>query len=143
MSGVRVSVEWALVAVCALMSGLRRGRHRRRDAWLLSAMLVTVSVTGFALLVPSGRVFATVGSWRLTVGALLTGLHRSAVLTGMVCISKLVTSRGLRLPGAAGVFLSDVLRILDALTTERISFRRGHVIEAIDARLESAMTQQL
>lgn len=139
MSGVRVGVEWALVAVCALMSGLRRGRHRRRGTWLLSAMLVT----GFALLVPSGRVFATVGSWRLTVGALLTGLHRSAVLTGMVCISKLVTSRGLRLPGAAGVFLSDVLRILDALTAERISFRRGHVIEAIDARLESAMMQQL
>ena len=130
MSVTRVCVAWAVVLVCAAATAVRKRKIR-----LLQPLLLTACVTGASLLTPAGTVIATAGGFRLTLGALLDGLQRSAVLTGMVFLSQFVTSFRLRLPGKAGLFLADVFGILDALTAERMSFRHGHVIEAVDGLL--------
>jgi uncharacterized membrane protein len=102
---------------------------------ILPSVFMTLFVTFFALLSPYGRVLFSIGAFHITWDALLTGLHRGGILTGMVFLSQFAISPRMELPGKAGVFLGSMFTTFDALTEKRISFRRGHVIGALDARL--------
>ena len=128
---------WIFTAVFYGMAMIRKhGRVR-----LLPSLLMTVAVTFFALLSPYGKIIVSIGKFHITHDALLSGLHKSGILTGMVFLSQFAVSSRMSIPGKAGRFLHRMMSVSDALGSERIAFTRGHVIEAIDARLEKIWTE--
>jgi uncharacterized membrane protein len=131
------AVVWIFTAVFYGMAMIRkRGRVR-----IISSVLMTVAVTFFALLSPYGKIIVSIGKFHVTYDALLSGLHKSGILTGMVFLSQFAVSSRMAIPGKAGLFLHRMMSVFDALGSERITFTRGHVIEAIDARLEKIWTE--
>lgn len=123
----------ALYGLLAVMAG-------KRVNWLYFAAL-TVSVAAFNLLSPWGRVLATVGSLRITEGALVAGLTKGVTVTGLVLISLFTVSRQLRLPGSFGLLLGRSFYYFERLSGQRRRIRRAHVWEDIDAILESASAE--
>lgn len=130
MTTKRLLVEWTLVFLLMAVAFVRRKKIR-----IMPIILLTISVTFFALFAPMGKVLTTVRSFRITQGALFTGLHKSAVLVGMVFLSQTIVSCNIHLPGTLGAFVSDVFFWFNTLTSRRISFKKGHLIEQIDAFL--------
>ena len=125
-----IAIEWIIVALLALLAAIRRKRIR-----LLTPILVTAGVTFFALLTPAGKILLYVYSFPITEGALIEGLHKSAILIGMVFLSQLFVSRRIKLPGKAGAFLKQMFSDFDSLTSKRLSFKKGQIIASLDQRL--------
>lgn len=126
-----VSILWSAVLLFYICTLIRR--HGKVK--VLPSILITLTVTFFALLSPYGKVLFTIGTWRITQGALLTGLHRSGILVGMVFLSQCAVSKNLKLPGKVGAFLASMFTIFGSLTAKRISFKPGKIISSIDSRL--------
>jgi uncharacterized membrane protein len=124
-------VVWGFTVVFYVMTMIKK----RGKVKLLPSLFMTLGVTFFSLLSPYGKILFTLGSFHITQDALFTGLHKSGILTGMVFLSQFAISPRIELPGRAGRFLSSMFTIFDELTSKHISFKRGHVIDALDARL--------
>ena len=128
---VRVCIVWIFVAAFFTMAAIKkRGRIK-----VLPTIFMTIGITFFALLAPSGRVLLSLGKFRITLDSLLIGLHKSGILSGMVFLSQFAISPHLHLPGKAGIFLGQMFTTFDALTAKRLHFSRGRVIAALDSRL--------
>ncbi len=136
MSGIRLAIEWAFVFILMTFSFLKKGRIH-----LLSPLFLTIFVTFFALLSPLGKVITTVSSLKITKDALFLGLHKSAILIGMVFLSQTIVSYKISFPGRAGDFLRLLFFYYDKLTSQALSFAKGHIIEQIDQKLLSLWNQ--
>lgn len=97
--------------------------------------LFCLSVVFFALLNPFGQVVGELGPLRITMGALEEGLLRAFRLTGLVFASLAGLSRGLRLPGRFGRFLSLALDFYQALLESRSRLAPRRWVESLDAIL--------
>lgn len=111
-----------------------------RRVRLVPSLVIVLSVTFFSLLSPSGEVLLSLGSFKITFDSLLLGLRRSGILVGMVFLSRLIISQesGKALISHRGMIsnkLTEVFFFLSLLTEKKISFKKGHIIEAIDQRL--------
>lgn len=126
-----IYILWSLVLVFFVLSSIKK----RKISKVLPSIFITITVTFFSLLSPYGKVLFKIGSWRITQDALISGLHRSAILVGMVFLSQCAVSRNLQLPGKAGDFLASMFRTFDMLTAKKISFKPGKIISSIDKRL--------
>ncbi len=126
-----VFAVWGCTAVFFIMTAVKKHGKVR----LLPSLFMTLGVTFFSLLSPYGKVLFSLGSFHITQDALVTGLRKSGILSGMVFLSQFAISPRLELPGRMGRFLGSMFTTFDELTSKRISFKRGHVIEALDARL--------
>jgi hypothetical protein len=124
------TILWIITGFFFILTLARRG-----SVHILPSLLLTLCLVFFAILTPTGKVLYSVGSFRITLDALNNGLHRSAVLVGMVFISQFAISKNLQLPGSAGKFLTEVFGWFDKLTASRISFVPGKIIASIDAVL--------
>src|SRR5574344_1079487 len=82
---------WSLVLVFFVLSSIKK----RKISKVLPSVFITITVTFFALLSPYGKVLFKIVSWRITQDALISGLHRSAILVGMVFLSQCAVSRNL------------------------------------------------
>jgi heptaprenyl diphosphate synthase len=118
-----------IVVAAAIGVRVMKGRIR-----LLPAVSVAAGVVFFALLVPSGKVLFTLGSFLVTEGALTAGLRRAEILVGMVWVSQLVL--GSR-PFIQQGFLAKVFTYYGCITATKIPFKKGHVIQALDEHLVS------
>lgn len=127
---ISVIVVWALAIFFFVLASLKRKKIK-----ILPSLLITLSITFFALLIPHGQVLLSIGSFRITLDSLLLGLKRSGILVGMVFFSQFLISPTIKLPGKAGIFLKQVFFWLEKLTSIKISFKPGHIIESIDSRL--------
>lgn len=127
---ISVIIIWSLAIVFFVLASLKRNKIK-----ILPSILITLSIVFFALLIPHGRVLLTIGSFRITLDSLLLGLKRSGILVGMVFFSQFLISPKIKLPGKAGIFLKQVFFWLEMLTSIKISFKPGHIIESIDSRL--------
>ena len=130
MTYKRLLVEWGIVFVLMAISFVRRKKIR-----VLPSLILTIFVTFFALLSPVGKVLTTISSFRITEGALYIGLHKSAVLVGMVFLSQTIVSYKIQFPGRLGIFVNEVFFLFNQLTSQRISFQKGHIISQIDEAL--------
>ena len=127
MNAKKLCISWAIVFLLMLASFVRRKKIR-----IVPSLLLTACVTFFALLSPLGKTLTIIRSFRITQDALFICLHKSAVLVGMVFFSQTIVSYNITLPGKAGRLIADVLFWLNQLTTQRISFKKGHIIAQID-----------
>ncbi len=80
----------------------------KRIKVLYFCMLIA-SVTCFALIIPDGKVLISLGSFRITQGALQNGLFRSLTLCGYVFLSLWCISPRLHIPGKVGTMLTTTL----------------------------------
>ncbi len=126
---------WLLLLAFVMLA--RRGRVR-----LLPSFILIASLTALSLLTPSGRVLHTLGSFRITQGALEAGLSKGLVLTGMLFASQTIFAalkgRGLgqagtksRLFGPVGRVFADFAR----LSARRLDIQGRGLMAALDGRL--------
>jgi signal transduction histidine kinase len=85
-------------------------------------LTIIVTITVFHLLVPSGVVIATVNGFRITLGALRTGLFKAVTIVGLVFISLVSVRADLRLPGRLGSLAGKMF-----WSFEQIMERRGEL----------------
>ena len=120
----------ALTLVLAILVCRKDGKIR-----LLSPFIITVCIIFFNLLNPVGKVLFKIGSFPITATAFGIGLRKGLILWDMVLISKLIISRNLPVPGKAGELVKSMFCYFDSITSERIKFKPGRIIETIDNRL--------
>jgi hypothetical protein len=77
----------------------------------LAVFLIMLSITGFNLLVPYGRVLASWGPFFIGAGSLRTGIQRAVTLEGLFMLSSACIRPGLRFPGSFGTLLGDTFRV--------------------------------
>ena len=102
---------WADIALFIALNLLKKGGIR-----ILPPLILCISVVFFNLFTPEGLVLFSLGKFKVTLGAVQNGLHKSGVLLAMVFVSQYAVSRDLNLPGKAGGFLSRVFYYFDALS---------------------------
>ena len=81
---------------------------RKKRVKLLPSFFVISSLVIFSLLSPFGKVWFTLGSFKITEGAFSLGLKKGFVLCGMVFISQLATSFEIKIKGNFGKLISNV-----------------------------------
>jgi len=126
-----VRLLWLAVLIFFIFTEIRR----KGKVKILPSILIVITVTFFALLSPYGKVLFTIGSWRITKDALISGLHRSGILVGMVFLSQCAITSKMQLHGWAGNFLKETFFVFEKLGEKRISFKPGKIIISIDGRL--------
>ncbi|PKL24026.1 MAG: hypothetical protein CVV47_12250 [Spirochaetae bacterium HGW-Spirochaetae-3] len=103
----------------------------------LTTAIVMASIVGANLLVPIGRVVASVGPFRVTETALTAGLGKAVTFEALMFISKACLGPGLRLPGRFGEFFAEALRGYDRILEHKSSVRISGFIKSIDEILVS------
>lgn len=86
----------------------------------------------FNALLPYGRVIWRVGVFSLTEGALLQGIGKAATVEGLVMLSRVTVSPGLRLPGRVGTLLAEAFTLLNRLLERKGSIHAKTFISDID-----------
>jgi heptaprenyl diphosphate synthase len=118
------ALQFVLFWFTAWLSG------RKNNAVLTLLVFLGVILSGLA--VPSGKVLAQAGIFRLTQGALLQGLRRALTLEGLIMLSRSSVRPDLRLPGPLGGLLAESFCVLERMTREKRSIRRKHIIGDLD-----------
>ena len=90
---------------------------RPRGWWRagLASLVFLAATVAVNLAVPLGRVLWRVGPWRITQGALESGLAKGLTLVGLAYLSRFCVRPDLRLPGAAGRYVARTLFYLNRL----------------------------
>lgn len=123
-------ILWLFVILFFILASIKRKKVK-----ILPSILVTLTVTFFALLSPYGKVLLTLGSFKITSDSLILGLRRSGILVGMVFLSQIIINPKIKLPGKLGKFLKQVFYWLEKLTEVRLKFKPKMIIETLDNRL--------
>jgi heptaprenyl diphosphate synthase len=117
-------------------------------AWLsgkknnpLITMLIITVIVFFNLLVPYGKVIASLGLFRITAGALLAGIHRAVTLEALVMLSRAAIRPGLKLPGAFGEVLGESFRVFGQITERKFPVNSWRGIRDISAGIDRLMRE--
>lgn len=98
-----------LATILFLLLALYSGKKIRP----VPALLLLVSVTVAALVVPYGKVLVSIWGWPITAGALKMGFSRGVLLLGLLYLSRVSVVQGLGLPGGIGQGISKVFFYLE------------------------------
>ena len=127
---ILAATVWLFVLIFFIIALVKHRRVR-----ILPSLYIVIFVTFFSLLTPAGEVLLTLNSFRITLDSLLLGLRRSGILVGMVFLSRIVINSPDKVKDKTKNKLTEVFYYLNLLTEKKISFKKGHIIEAIDERL--------
>ncbi len=108
------------VAQVILFGALARVAGKKLQWVYFISIIVTITV--FHVIVPSGAVLAEIGGFRITQGALRTGVFKALTIVGMVFISLVAVRADLRLPGTLGSLAGKIF-----WSFEQIMERRGEL----------------
>ncbi|MFW5828514.1 MAG: hypothetical protein ACOCU4_10490, partial [Alkalispirochaeta sp.] len=98
---------------------------------------IIVTITLFHVIVPSGAVLAEVGSFRLTAGALRTGVFKALTIVGMVFISLVAVRADLRLPGQLGSLAGKIFWSFEQIMERREELGVRRPFESADRLLDA------
>jgi len=101
----------------------------------LFTILIIVFITAFNLIIPYGRVLFSIGSFKITSGALKAGIHRAVTLEALVMLSKVSVRQDLKIPGAFGEILGESLRIFSVMMSKKNRITVRNFIADIDSLL--------
>lgn len=138
---MKVLILWSLNFILAFLCLILKKRIR----WL-SSFFVVIGITFFSLLTPDGKVLWQLWWFKITSGALLTGLFRAGILIFLQLLSKILISSKIKLPGKIGQFVNQVFAIYEKLTAEKFTTKINNsqsknlssFMESIDERLINA-----
>jgi hypothetical protein len=116
---------------------------RPRGWWRagLASLVFLAATVVVNLAVPLGRVLWRVGPWRITQGALESGLAKGLTLVGLVYLSRFCVRPDLRLPGAAGRYVARTLFYLNRLLELRRTLTLTRLAGSLDRVLLELWTQ--
>jgi heptaprenyl diphosphate synthase len=101
----------------------------------LMTIVIILGIVFFNLLVPYGRVLFSAGVFKVTLGALMAGIHRAVTLEGLIMLSRVSIRRDLRIPGGFGELIGESFRIFAVIMDSRQRITRKNLIGDIDALL--------
>jgi heptaprenyl diphosphate synthase len=108
-------------------------------AWLsgkknnpLFTFLVMLFIVIFNLLVPYGKVLYSIGFFKITSGALLTGVNRAVTLEALIMLSRFTIRQDLKIPGLFGGLIGESFRIFAILMERKQRITRKNLIGDID-----------
>ncbi|OQY37724.1 MAG: hypothetical protein B6229_07795 [Spirochaetaceae bacterium 4572_7] len=101
---------------------------------ILPNLILSLSIIGINIISPSGLVLLDLGFIEITKGALRTGIDKSAMLIGLLYLSKNISNIDVKLPGEFGLTLRDTFYYFSQLTNgERVTF--NGIMGQIDNKL--------
>jgi uncharacterized membrane protein len=103
----------------------------KRLSWS-ATLLTSAGIVAANLLVPVGRVLASLGPLRITEAALLDGIDKALVFEGLLLASKAFIRRGVRLPGRFGSTLASAFESYDEIVEYKGRLRPATLIEDAD-----------
>ncbi len=133
--------SWVVLVADLLVFGVL-GHLSGKKISLLYFIFFIGSIAVFSLLAPQGQVFASLGLWDLTWGALEIGMVRGLSLAGMIFISLFSISPKLQLPGSLGSLMSRVFYYFHNLLREKKSLRPDHLWEDVDSLLDRVFSDK-
>jgi heptaprenyl diphosphate synthase len=95
-------------------------------------LLAAAGIVAFNLIIPYGRVLFSIGSFKITAGALTAGIHRAVTFEGLIMLSKVMIRQDLKIPGVFGELLSESLRIFSCLIDRKQRITGRNLIVEID-----------
>ena len=98
----------------------------------LITILVILFIVAFNLIVPYGEILYSIGRFRITLGALMTGIQRAVTLQGLIMLSRLSIRQDLKIPGSFGELIGESFRILAQITDSKRRITRKNLIGDID-----------
>lgn len=106
-----LAVRLGQVAIFLVISA-GMGRRVR----LLPNIAIIMGIVAAQILSPFGHVLFFIGQFPVTLGAIRAGILKSALLIGMIYLSRLAVRPDLRLPGRFGKYISRVFFYFEKLT---------------------------
>lgn len=108
-------------------------------AWLagkknnpLFTILIILGIVIFNLIIPYGRVLFSIGAFKITAGALATGVNRAVTLEGLIMLSRITIRQDLKLPGLFGELIGESFRIFAVIMGQKQRITRKNLIGDID-----------
>jgi len=108
-------------------------------AWLsgkknkpLFTFLVMLGIVIFNLIVPYGRVLFSIGIFKITSGALITGINRAVTLEGLIMLSRFTIRQDLKIPGLFGELIGESFRLFAVIMNQKQHITRKNLIADID-----------
>jgi heptaprenyl diphosphate synthase len=98
----------------------------------LMTLLVIFGIVVFNLMAPHGRLLFSLGTIKITSGALVTGLQRAVTLEGLIMLSRFSIRRDLKIPGGFGELIAESFRFFALITDSKKKIRRKNFMEDID-----------
>jgi heptaprenyl diphosphate synthase len=87
----------------------------------------------FNLIIPYGQVLFSVGAFKITLGALMTGIHRAVTLEGLIMLSRISIRPDLKIPGSFGSLVGESFRYFNLITESRPRISRKNILHDIDS----------
>jgi heptaprenyl diphosphate synthase len=108
-------------------------------AWLsgkknnpLFTFLVILGIVIFNLIIPYGQVLFSIGIFKITSGALITGIQRAVTLEGLIMLSRFTIRQDLKIPGLFGELIGESFRIFAVIMNQKQAITRRNLIADID-----------
>jgi heptaprenyl diphosphate synthase len=108
-------------------------------AWLsgkknnpLFTFLVILGIVIFNLIIPYGQVLFSTGIFKITSGALMTGIQRAVTLEGLIMLSRFTIRQDLKIPGFFGELIGESFRIFAVIMNQKQHITRKNLIGDID-----------
>jgi hypothetical protein len=128
-----------LQALYCIVLALSSGRKFK----IFPNMMLLVSVSAAHLLQPNGLQLFSIGSFVVTLGALLLGARKALVLISLLYISHYMVASRPQFPGKLGQLISMQFYYLNEITSTWSSIHpKRPFIEAIDHLLEQVEKQE-
>ena len=96
---------------------------------------ITIAITGFHVLVPTGAVIFEIGTFPVTAGALRNGTFKALTIIGMVFVSLVSVRADLRIPGTVGAVAGKLFWSFEQIMERRIDVRVSAPLRSADAML--------
>ena len=98
----------------------------------LLTVLVALGIVIFNLIIPYGQVLFSLGPFKITTGALMTGIQRAATLEGLLMLSRLTIRRDLKIPGLFGELIGGSFAIFANIMDSRPKITAKNLVKDID-----------
>lgn len=129
-------VVYTLLFASAILARVRRGKIR-----VLPGLSIIFSITILSLFSPYGKILFEWNGFKITLGALESGLLKSGRLCAMVFMSQVAVDKNLLLPGKIGFFMKSVFGTVAELTAEKIRPEDGKKSASLILLLDQKLLQ--
>ncbi len=111
----------------------------KRLLWLYF-ITISIGITFFHLLIPTGTVLFEIASFPVTSGALRSGVYKALTIVGMVFISLVSVRADLKLPGRAGMVVGKLFWSFEQIMEGRDTLRFSAPLKSADELLVGVYT---